>query len=320
MISGSGLLAMDRGVSSDPYVILKLGGKKKKSKTIKKSLEPVWNDTLEFKMLRTDLTTLEVSVYDFDLVGRDDFLGEVSGGIDLAECLAKPNAALELPSLSLSLQGEVTLRAKWVPLPPQVRGGDDQTLGEDDQSLIDSGQGYQTRADDTWSGTLRVTLVNASNLVAADAGESSDPYVVLTANGVAHRSKVIQANLHPMWMQEFEWSGDKSALSKVSLEVWDKDLVGQDESIGTCTFNLAKAGVLDEGVDEKKLEGKLSTKGVVRINAEWIKASSDNPKLSMAQIEDQSAAFFLEDEAPLPTIPCPFPPSLGLTLPTIPCR
>lgn len=32
--------------TSDPYVVVKLGSKEKKTKTIKKELNPTWNETL----------------------------------------------------------------------------------------------------------------------------------------------------------------------------------------------------------------------------------------------------------------------------------
>ena len=36
--------AADRGGTSDPYVKLSLAGQQHKSKTIKKTLDPVWNE------------------------------------------------------------------------------------------------------------------------------------------------------------------------------------------------------------------------------------------------------------------------------------
>ena len=104
LLSGSGLLAADKNGLSDPYVVLRLGGKRKRSKTLKRTLEPEcgrsdpspssspspspspsprtlepeWNEMLEFKGVHVrEATSLTVSVYDADLIGRDDFLGEL---------------------------------------------------------------------------------------------------------------------------------------------------------------------------------------------------------------------------------------------------
>ena len=48
VVSAANLIAMDRGGSSDPYCSVKLGRKKGCTKSVKKSLNPRWNETLTF--------------------------------------------------------------------------------------------------------------------------------------------------------------------------------------------------------------------------------------------------------------------------------
>ena len=71
---------------SDPYALVFVGkNKPKKTKIVKKSLNPVWEETFEFPFTRHD-KTLQVQVWDWDAIGSDDFLGLVH--IDLSPVMA----------------------------------------------------------------------------------------------------------------------------------------------------------------------------------------------------------------------------------------
>ena len=65
MVRAEGLLAKDKGGTSDPFVELFLGQQFKKTKIIDKTLNPVWNETFEFDLSKGD-PTLSVVLYDND--------------------------------------------------------------------------------------------------------------------------------------------------------------------------------------------------------------------------------------------------------------
>ena len=74
-----GLLAADKGGTSDPYVRATLLRKSQKTQAVKKTLEPSWNQELKFSGVKTPMleAELRLEVYDADLIGKDDPLGEV---------------------------------------------------------------------------------------------------------------------------------------------------------------------------------------------------------------------------------------------------
>ncbi len=86
--SASHLIAADTNGLSDPFVIVTLGRenaphRKQTSKTIPKTLNPVWNETFKFsenKLLAqrslklTDKIEIHFNVMDHDLVGRISFV------------------------------------------------------------------------------------------------------------------------------------------------------------------------------------------------------------------------------------------------------
>ncbi|KAF4109069.1 extended synaptotagmin-3 [Onychostoma macrolepis] len=62
---------------SDPYTVLRVGNKQFKTKTIKETLNPRWNEVYEFVIHEAPGQELEVELYDED-TDADDFLGRYS--------------------------------------------------------------------------------------------------------------------------------------------------------------------------------------------------------------------------------------------------
>uniref|UniRef100_A0A7S4L6M3 C2 domain-containing protein n=1 Tax=Paramoeba aestuarina TaxID=180227 RepID=A0A7S4L6M3_9EUKA len=86
----------DANGKSDPYCVLHYRGKKHKTKVIKKNLNPTWDQ--DFELNDCDGSFLHVEVYDWDLVGKDDFIGEAY--IDLIPQKKKIELAIPLKSKS----------------------------------------------------------------------------------------------------------------------------------------------------------------------------------------------------------------------------
>lgn len=72
--NGSGLGVFDSNGKSDPYCKLKLNNKKIfKTQTIKKTLDPVWNETVKVQLSLND--QIQFNIYDYDFMRTDDYMG-----------------------------------------------------------------------------------------------------------------------------------------------------------------------------------------------------------------------------------------------------
>ena len=82
-IEAKDLLAGDLNGLSDPYFkiphgqkgVVDLPKKQHRTKTIDNTLNPVWNESFVIEYNPLICTKLRIEVYDYDLIGRNDFLG-----------------------------------------------------------------------------------------------------------------------------------------------------------------------------------------------------------------------------------------------------
>ena len=82
LLRGKNLPVMDKnllssGGSSDPCAFLNLDGEKRKSRVIKKNINPQWMQTFRFPCDDGLNVTLQCDIEDYDLKGND-FMGAIS--------------------------------------------------------------------------------------------------------------------------------------------------------------------------------------------------------------------------------------------------
>ena len=254
LIGAKGLKPADRNGKSDPYVRLLIAGQRAKSKTIKATLDPKWDETFEFACVRGDLLKhdLQLRVFDWDLASTDDKLGDAS--LSLEPVLHRLEHSCEV---ELSTQGQVSLRLSWAPQGqpmPAAAGSAPAKLGRSKVSAIPGGASRTLSALDDPAkkgmGKMRVRLLRGEGLMAADKDGKSDPFVKLALGGQAFTSKTIKKTLNPRWNEVFEFEGVRAELASKPLElkVYDWDPVtglraaqfnaSRHDALGAATLDL----------------------------------------------------------------------------------
>ncbi|KAI3517894.1 hypothetical protein L1887_17115 [Cichorium endivia] len=96
-------LAVRDITDSDPYVVIKMGDQKVKTRVVKKDINPVWDEELTLAVLDANLP-IKLTVYDRDVFSMDDPMGD-------AEFDIKPFVeAMNMPRLERHPDGTVLKR------------------------------------------------------------------------------------------------------------------------------------------------------------------------------------------------------------------
>uniref|UniRef100_A0A0E0JWX4 ZAC n=1 Tax=Oryza punctata TaxID=4537 RepID=A0A0E0JWX4_ORYPU len=85
-------------------------------------------------------------------------------------------------------------------------------------------------------GILNVKVKGGTNLAIRDMS-SSDPYVVLTLGQQKAQTKVIKANLNPVWNEELKLSVPQQ-YGPLKLQVFDHDMLSNDDLMGEAEIDL----------------------------------------------------------------------------------
>ncbi|XP_064647761.1 rabphilin-3A-like isoform X2 [Lineus longissimus] len=230
IVRARGLKAMDSNGLSDPYVKLHLLPRASKSKlrtkTIHKTLNPEWNETLTYYGVTEEdhiRKTLRLSVLDEDTFGYD-FIGETR--VPLKRL--KPD---QTKNFNVYLEKQLPMEK------------DDELMAHE-RGKIAVSLCYNSR-----KGGLVVGIIRCADLAAMDSNGYSDPYVKVylrpdrdrkTKNKTATKKKT----LNPEFNEEFFYDVKLTDLAKKTLEVtvWDKDIGKANDYIGGLQLGINAKG------------------------------------------------------------------------------
>uniref|UniRef100_A0A3Q3GBD2 Double C2 domain alpha n=1 Tax=Labrus bergylta TaxID=56723 RepID=A0A3Q3GBD2_9LABR len=270
VLRAKGLKPMDFNGLADPYVKLHLlpgacKANKLKTKTVRNTLNPVWNETLTYcGITEEDMyrKTLRVSVCDEDKLTHNEFIGESRVALRRLKpdqtkhyniCLEHPPPLPSPTAMSTALRGISCYLREW------------ET--EQHRSLEERGRlllCLQFLPPSRARGGLCVGVKRCAHLAAMDVNGFSDPYVKTylkpdVHKKSKHKTAVIKKTLNPEFNEEFFYEITFSELASKTLEVtvWDYDLGKSNDFIGGVSFGCHSQGeTLQHWIDCLKNKGK----------------------------------------------------------------
>lgn len=112
-------------------------------------------------------------------------------------------------------------------------------------------------------GTLRVDVLDAAELPAADRNGYSDPYCRFKLNGKeVYKTKTQKKTLHPAWNEFFEVSIPSRTAADFKVDVYDWDFGDKADHLGASVINLRVLEPFQPQELQYALDGKS---GVVRL-------------------------------------------------------
>ena len=127
-------------------------------------------------------------------------------------------------------------------------------------------------------GILRVTLVEAKNLMKMDFGffgnpGKSDPYVHLSVGAKKFKSQIVKKTVDPVYGETWEAVVEVVKGQRLDIEVWDFDQGMADEFMGRASVPIRS--LADRGQSDLWINLEEATSGKVRIQTQWMTMSSD---------------------------------------------
>ncbi|XP_051555701.1 extended synaptotagmin-2-like isoform X2 [Myxocyprinus asiaticus] len=266
---------------SDPYGVVQLGNQLFRSKVIKDSLNPKWNEVYEACVYDHTGQTLLIELFDED-TDKDDFLGGLKINVDE---LQKEQKVDEWFVLDDTATGKIHLKIEWLSLQPKPDKLDEVL------SIIKADKGQAN--DGLSSALLLVHLDSAKNLPSGKKVTSDpSPFVQFTVGHKSFESKTRFKTNEPVWEEAFTFLIHNPKSQELEVEVKD---VKHDCSLGMFSLPLSKLLQEDQMMISQRFPLKnsgpsatLKMKMALRVLCLEKLAVSDQP--SSVQIRRPSAS------------------------------
>ncbi|KAB5512570.1 hypothetical protein DKX38_029598 [Salix brachista] len=289
VVKARDLPSMDVSGSLDPYVEVKLGNYKGKTKYLEKNQSPVWKQVFAFSKDRLQSNLVEVTVKDKDFATKDDFVGRVFFHLSDVPLRVPPDSPLapqwyRLEDMKgIKTKGEIML-AVWMGTQA------DESFPEawhSDAHDISHTNLANTRSKVYVSPKLyylRVQVIEAQDLIPSDKGRMLDVHVKVKLGNQGRVTRPSQIRTtNPIWNDELMFVASEPFEDFIIVSVEDRIGPGKDEILGTVIlsvrnvpprlethklpdpswFNLSKPSLAQEDGEKKK--EKFSSKILLRL-------------------------------------------------------
>ena len=176
-----------------------------------------------------------------------------------------------------ALEGEISaMRAELQELRKEMLVGSDKGVIGKMGSSVSGGLGRASsmffgQQERQHAGTITVRVLRATDLLAADKGAKSDPYVVVkAAGGKKAKSSAKKGTVNPVWDETLKLSVS-NANAPIQLQVWDHDKVGKNDLLGSAEISLMHC---PPGIPTA-MTVALSTQGAVQAVVTWESAEAE---------------------------------------------
>ncbi|XP_060620095.1 extended synaptotagmin-1 isoform X1 [Anolis sagrei] len=219
---------------SDPYVKVRLGGQKFRSRVIKEDLNPRWSEIYEVIVSDIPGQEVEFDLYDKD-VDKDDFLGRCK--IPLRQVLGSKFVDEWLPLEDVK---SGRLHVKLECLPPTY------SAAELEQVLIVNSLIQTPKSEELSSALLSVFLDRAADLPMRKGSKPPNPSVSLSVRGISYKTKVSSQTAEPVWDEAFSFLIKKPHTESLELQVKDDGHILGSLSLPLTQLLVAEGLVLDQ--------------------------------------------------------------------------
>eukprot|EP00475_Leptophrys_vorax_P032002 TRINITY_DN4892_c1_g1_i3.p1 TRINITY_DN4892_c1_g1~~TRINITY_DN4892_c1_g1_i3.p1 ORF type:complete len:1239 (+),score=404.15 TRINITY_DN4892_c1_g1_i3:101-3817(+) len=266
-VEGKDLPAADSNGKSDPFIKIKIRDDTWKTRHVDKTLNPVWNETHEFKDVPLSQEII-VEVFDHDTL-VDDKLGEVV--VAIASISKEPKGkdfATEnwfLLGSDKSPNAKIKLKFEYKFHSADQAAKAQQQLEKDSKTVknifaaitnkAETVRGKEYFGQPMMTGyQLRAHIYQARQLEAADLSGTSDPYCVIRCAGQSAQTSIKEQTLNPVWYTtkclSIQLPNPLSLAPDVIVEIFDRDLVGDNELLGRVSVPIRQIQTMNPGAEE----------------------------------------------------------------------
>ncbi|KAI7818249.1 C2 domain-containing protein [Gamsiella multidivaricata] len=184
---------------------------------LQKSRNPKWNEVADIFVKELEYAKLIIVVKEKSSVDKDPVVGVFTQHIrTLLETTPADGASFPIVDKH-DQRGSLHLKFEYLPVNIELLP--------------------KERLDNM--GNLTVNLVRAKNLIAADRGGASDPYLVFKVNGKeVYKSEVVKKTLNPEYNESFVVPISSRVDDQFTFEVFDWNQLSTAKSLGVGSLNL----------------------------------------------------------------------------------
>ncbi|RYR43939.1 hypothetical protein Ahy_A08g040315 isoform D [Arachis hypogaea] len=231
--------------SCDPYVEVKLGNYKGRTKHIEKKLNPEWNQVFAFSKDRIQSSILEVFVKDKDMVGRDDYLGRVIFDLNEVPTRVPPDSPLAPQWYRLEdrrgdgkVRGDIML-AVW--MGTQADEAFSDAWHADAASVYGEGV-FNIRSKVYVSPKLwylRVNAIEAQDVIPSDRNRLPELFVKGQVGNQVLRTRICPTRTTtPVWNEDLVFVAAEPFEEQLTITVEDHLHPTKDEVLGKITLPM----------------------------------------------------------------------------------